>query len=242
MDDILNQLRESLAGLLQEHGLADESVSISAKPLSPGESIGNPEANDYPILKGKERMMQATFRNAGGQAFTDMYGTWSGKISDVVRMNLTNNFRRALFVSSLNAVMRYLGLAERTGHCKDDGPVLCAEECLQMLRGEDPSARIALIGHQPRILEQLSMQFKLDIADMDEDNIGKRIAGVTISGPEKTQQIMEDADILLVTGTTLVNGTIGHFLGRQKKTIFYGVTIAGAARVLGLPRFCPFGV
>ena len=242
LDDIFSRLRKAFARLLDEHGLADAAVSISARPLNPGEAIGNPEADDYPILKGKERMIEATFLGSKGQAFTDMCGEWSGKISEVAHMKLANNFRRSLFVASLNAAMRRFALIEKTVHCKNDGPVRCAKECLRTLSSENPSARIAMIGHQPRILEQLSRQFKLNVADMDEDNIGKQVFGVTIFGPEKTEQIIDDGDILLVTGTTLVNGTIGRFLREEKETIFYGVTIAGAAGILGLRRFCPFGV
>ena len=241
MGKIFKQLREAFAELIDEHGLGDEPVSISARPLSPGEAIGTPEADDYPILKGKERMMEATFQNARGHAFTDMCGEWSGKISEVAQMKLENNFRRALFVASLNAVTRYLGVVEQTVHCRDDAPVRCAEECLKMLSLENPSARIAMIGHQPRILEKLSDRFRLSVTDMDESNIGKQVFGVTIFWPEKTEQMLKEADILLVTGTTLVNGTIEPFRDRKTETIFYGVTIAGAAKLLGLRRFCPFG-
>lgn len=238
----LQHLRDSLAGLIDEHCLGDESVTISARSLRPDEAIGNPEDDDYPILKGKERMLQAAFRDARGQAFSDMRGKWNGKISEVLELKLEDNFRRAIFVASLNALMRHLGLVEKTVHCKDDGPVRCAERCLEMLSLEHPNARIAMIGLQPRILELLTGCFTVGLTDMDKDNIGKEIFGVRILGPEKTEQMIEKADILLVTGTTLVNGTIGQFMDRQKKTIFYGVTIAGAAELLGLQRFCPFGL
>jgi len=242
MEVIFSRLREKLSGILYEYKLAEEMVSVSAQPLTPEEAIGNPEDNDYPILKGKERMMEARFRDARGHAFTDMYGTWNGAISEVVRMDLANNFRRAVFVATMNAVMRHLGLIEKTVHCKDDGPVRCAEECLRMVRNENPSSRIALIGHQPRMLGQLSKHFEISVVDMDKDNIGKRVSGATVFGPERTEEIVDKADLLLVTGTTLVNGTIGRFLERKEKTIFYGVTIAGAAQLLGVRRFCPCGL
>ena len=241
VENIFEELGRALAGLLDEHGLADESVSVSARSLSPGEAIGNPEADDYPILKGKERMMEATFLSAKGHAFTDMCGEWSGKISEIAQMDPVNNFRRALFVASLNAVTRHLGLVDKTVHCKDDGPVRCAEECLKTLTRENRPSKIAMIGHQPRMLEKLSARFKLGVVDLDEDNIGKTVFGITILGPEKAEQMLEDADLLLVTGTTLVNGTIAQFLERRMETIFYGVTIAGATKLLGLRRFCPFG-
>ena len=61
-----------------------------------------------------------------------------------------------------------------------------------------------------------------------------------IEGPEKTDEAMEWADLLLVTGTTIVNGTIDRFL-THKPDLFYGTTIAGAAELMNWPRFCARG-
>lgn len=242
-EDIFRMLKIKFNKLVAEDGLADERVSITARPLTPNEAIGNPEDSDYPILKGKERMMEASLLDAKGQAFTDMCGSWNGKLGDILRMDLTNNFRRAIFIASLNAVLRHLGLIERTVHCRDENPVRCSEECLQMMTRElPPSSRILLIGYQPRMAEQLSKRFKLSIVDLDNDNIGKHVFGATICGPEMTEELIANADVLLVTGTTLVNDTIAQFLGRKVPAIFYGITIAGAAKLLGLQRHCPFGL
>jgi uncharacterized membrane protein YgdD (TMEM256/DUF423 family) len=73
--------------------------------------------------------------------------------------------------------------------------------------------------------------------DLDPDNIGTRKYGVTIGGPKETDAAIKWADLLLVTGTTLVNGTLPDFLV-QKPVIFYGTTIAGAAHLMGWERFC----
>jgi len=72
--------------------------------LTPEEAIGNPESEDFPILKGVERLMQAEFAGSFGQAFTDMYGDFEGTLQDVLAMELNNNYRRAIFVATLNAV------------------------------------------------------------------------------------------------------------------------------------------
>jgi len=49
--------------------------------------------------------------------------------------------------------------------------------------------------------------------------------------------------MVLCTGTTLVNATIEEILALgekyHKRIIFYGVTIAAAAELLGLERICP---
>jgi hypothetical protein len=75
---------------------------------------------------------------------------------------------------------------------------------------------------------------------MDTENIGSRKFKINIEDPNATDEANEWADLLLVTGTTLVNGTIGNFLG-DKPVIFYGTTIAGAAHLMGWERFCAFG-
>jgi FtsP/CotA-like multicopper oxidase with cupredoxin domain len=44
----------------------------------------------------------------------------------------------------------------------------------------------------------------------------------------------------LVTGTTVVNGTIEPILEvAGAKAVFYGISIAGVAELLRLERFCP---
>jgi len=73
---------------------------------------------------------------------------------------------------------------------------------------------------------------------MDPDNLGKEKFGVTIESADHTDDAVDWADLLLVTGTTLANGTISPLLGK-KRIVFYGTTIAGAAHLMGWERFCP---
>ena len=85
------------------------------------------------------------------------------------------------------------------------------------------------------MLEFCSREFPVRAVDLNPENIGKEKYGVLVEDAGlKTQELIEWCDLLLVTGSTLANGTIDHFLGLDKKVIFYGTTIAGAAKVLGL--------
>jgi hypothetical protein len=97
-----------------------------------------------------------------------------------------------------------------------------------------------MIGLQPRMVEALSRAFPLRVTDLDPDNIGKEKTGIHIEGPHKARDNLLWCDVALVTGTTIVNGTVGEFL-IQKPTIFYGVTISGTAKLLGLNHFCAYG-
>ena len=115
-------IKERFSAIIEERNLGSEEVRVIAKTLTPEEAIGNPEDDDYPIQKGKERLVQAEFKGSQGQAFTDMFGNYEGKISQIIEMDLSNNFRRAIFISTVNSVMRHLGMVDKTVHCKDKGP------------------------------------------------------------------------------------------------------------------------
>ena len=70
---------------MHEKQLADELVSVvNARTLSADEAIGAPERSDYPIQKGKEVMVEATFKGFKGQAFTDQPGTFSGSLREIL--------------------------------------------------------------------------------------------------------------------------------------------------------------
>jgi len=237
MIDVYEKLKEAMLEISRDQKLLSEPVRVRARVLTTEEAIGNPEGDDFPLQKGKERLMQAEFQGAMGQAFTDRYGDFEGVLEDVLHMDLENNFRRAVFVSTVNAVLRHLGRIEKTVHCRDKEPTECAAELASYIQKKYGKVKIALVGFQPRMVELLSSHFLLRVLDLDEDNIGTRKFGVTIESPERTEEALDWADLLAVTGTTLVNGTIGNFL-REKPLLFYGTTIAGAAHLMEWERFC----
>jgi hypothetical protein len=233
-------LKEKFRFIVNEHNLSTEEITVTAQTLSPEEAIGNPEEDDYPILKGRERIMEAQIRGSRGQAFTDMFGNYHGTIHEILGMEMKNNFRRALFVSTMNAVMRYLEMVEGTVHCKNRDPQECSKMLVEKIRSEFGKPKIFLVGFQPRMAEAFAQGFPLRITDQDEANIGTQKFGVIIQSPHKAQQNIEWCDLMVVTGSTAVNNTLQEFAGK-KPVIFYGVTVVGAASLLGLNRFCPFG-
>lgn len=240
MTEIFDELKRRLSDLDAVRQLMSEPFRITARPLSVEEAVGNPEEKDFPLQKGKETLMQAEFRGALGQAFTDQYGDFEAALDEILQMPLHNNFRRAVFTAALNALMRHLDATEKTVHCRDQEPRRCAGELLRSFESEYPGARIAQVGFQPRMIEALARRFPMRVLDLDPDNIGTEQFGVPIQGPTDQPAVLEWAEVFLVTGTTLVNGTIGSFLG-SKPVIFYGTTIAGAASLMGWRRFCAEG-
>lgn len=237
MIDVYDEIKEKIYAICKDENLLSQPVRVKTRVLTPEEAIGNPEADDFPLQKGKERLMQAQFFDAAGQAFTDRYGDFEGILEDVLAMNLENNYRRAVFVATLNALLRHINRISGTVHCRDNGPKICAMELVDYLKDRYGLIKIAQIGFQPRMVESLASEFPLRVLDLDPENVGNRKFRIQIEGQEKTEDAIEWADLLLVTGTTLVNNTIGYFL-KKKHLIFYGTTIAGAAHLMGWDRFC----
>lgn len=238
--EFLDSIRSLFATLVYENAWQHRTVGVRVKTLKPEEAIGNPEHQDYPLIKGKERMMEAEFLGSRGQAFTDMYGNFSGTLAEVAAMKPENNYRRAIFLATLNAVARHLGIVERTVHCRDNQPPRCAKELVSYIKENFGYPRVALVGLQPRMAEALAQEFELRVTDMDADNVGTTRFGISIQGPEHTAGNIAWCDLALVTGSTLTNDSFRK-LFTEKPSIFYGVTIAAPAYFLDLTRFCPYG-
>ena len=236
--DFYNDIKERFFNLIKEKELISSKVEVvSARTLTPQEVIGKPERDDFPLLKGKEVMIQADFNGGLGQAFTDMPGNYSGSLQEVLDLPLDNNFNRAVFISTLNAVLRYLNYISKTVHCKDKEPGECAAHLVDYVKERFGNPRIALIGMQPAMVETLAAQFEIRVVDLDPDNVGQRRCGVLIEDAAHTKEILSWADVILATGTTVVNDTLTPLL-IEKPIIFYGVTIAGVAYLKGYEQYC----
>ncbi|MBU1172455.1 MAG: hypothetical protein KKD44_23090 [Proteobacteria bacterium] len=235
---IYNTLKQYLDALISDLGFSDEPIHVRCQALSVEQAIGKPDRDDYPIVKGREVMVEATFRDARGQAFTDDFENRDFTLKELVNLEMDSNRNRACFVAGLNAVMRSLGLCDKTVHCKDQEPKICAGQLKDMI---PPGSKVALIGYQPGFLAALAPFYSTRVIDLDRDNIGKTVSGVTIEAPDRTNQVIADSDMVLVTGSSLVNGTITDFLNLSTPVIFFGVTISGAARILNLKTYCQCG-
>ena len=236
---ILKRFLQEVKKIIAEKSLGNEMVSVSARPLTPEEAIGNPVHNDYPLLKGKERMMQAVFQDTKGHAFSDHTGNFTGSLAQVLNLSMDSNFHRALLVATANAVLRRMSIISKSCHCKDHDPVICASHLVDALSPFSPR-RVGMIGDQPRLLEAVAGNFEVRICDRDPEKIGTIQSGILIEDAEVYRDIKKWADLLLVTGTTLVNNTIDNFTG-DIPVVYYGITITGAAKLLNFNHFCPLG-
>ena len=245
----LEKARAVFRKLVRERGLTHKRVTVSVKPLSPEEAIGRTKRKDYPILKGKERVIEASVLGSKGQVFTDSPSNFSGTLGGVLRLGLRDSRNRALVIAVINAACRAMGVAAGTLHCKDAEPELCAARIAADILLRRGRCRVGLVGFQPAFAARLVRTFgrgNVHILDRNPANIGSVKCGVHIRGGRgDAQALARWADVVLITGTTLVNGTFDSLLRlvrrHDKEFMIYGISIAGSAALLGLPRVCHCG-
>jgi hypothetical protein len=245
---MLEQAREAFMALCSERGV-NRATEVRVRPLMADEAVGTKAGPEFAIKRGKEVVIEATFKNSRGQAFTDCPSRWEGTLTGLLSLDLTNVRNRAVFVAAMNAVLRSLGAAGGTVHCRDDDLARCGEAIAREIEKRFGKKRTCLIGLQPAILKGMAFGFgcgRIGAVDLNPDNIGTWKLGVRIcDGVTELPKLVEACDLGLATGSTLVNGTIDEIMARfaaaKKPLVFYGNTIAGAAALLRLERLCPFG-
>ena len=244
---ILARACDMLRGIARESDLLTAEVSVLAKQLTPEEAIGTPGRRDFPIIVGKERVLEARVFDARGHAFTDSPRELVGVIDDVLALPLDNNGERAIFVATLNATLRHLGRINGTVHCRDEDPEECACEIARLVQERHGQAEVGLIGLNPAIAERLVQTFgpeHMRIQDLNADNVGQQRFGVEVwDGSRRTEELIDASDVVVLTGTTLINGTFDaiyeQIQQRNKPYLVYGVTVAGIAALFDLERVCP---
>ena len=242
---VLQSFKSKFAEIIKANDLLTESVQVIVKPLTAKQAIGTPDRQDFPIQKGKERILEAKFKGDAGQAFTDSFHDYEGTFADLLELDLDDRFNASVFCSAANAALRHLGVVRGTVHCRDKEPTQCSPKLIEYLADKHPETkRIALVGLQPAMCEVLAQHYEVSVLDLDPDNIGGQTAGVEIKdGRKDLAEVVGQNDLVLVTGSTLTNNTIDAVLAAagQRPVVFFGITIAGAAELLGLERFCPLG-
>ncbi|MDD4571384.1 MAG: DUF364 domain-containing protein [Clostridia bacterium] len=237
----LEKARIKLIEIMNENGWANEQINVvSARTLTANEAIGTPERDDYPILKGKEVMIEASFRGSKGQAFTDQPGSRSGSLKEIMELPLNTNLERAVFIATANAMLKALNKIDKTVHCRNEEPKECAKHMVGYIKEKFGNPKIAFIGLQPGMIAELSQYFAMKAVDLDPDNIGKKFNSVIIQDVSHTKEIIDWADIILATGSTSVNDSMEQFIG-DKPVVFFGVTISAIAYLNNLNQYCHCG-
>lgn len=207
-------------------------------------SYFNLPSKEYAIARGEEVMMECVFKSAKAHVFTQLPRDRVMRVDEILRLDLSDIGNRSVFYCALNAVMRYYGLINGTMHCRGNSPLKCAKSLIEYLKSFASDARILLVGYQPAIAEELVRHFNtVYITDMSLRNVGKSIDRVCVLDHTRNNDLIREVDIVLATGSSLLNKTLWDLYETSsrfsKVFILYGVSAAGASKILGIKRYCP---
>ncbi|MCI9974789.1 hypothetical protein JY742_01550 [Clostridioides difficile] len=238
--NIFDTLKDYLLEQVDKYNLDMDMISIVSKSLSAREAIGNTKRKDFPIIIGKEIMLEADFKGSKGQAFTSTPAIFEGSLKEILSLDLhASSHDRSLFIASLNAVMRHLGMTDRTIHCKNNEPEICAKNFPKVIKSKFNNPKVAIIGYQPAIIDNVKDFFETRVLDLNPEFIDTIQYNVKIEdGIRDYEDVISWADIIICTGSTLCNNSIVNFISLNKPVYYYGTTIAGASNILGLKRLC----
>ncbi|MHB8105077.1 MAG: hypothetical protein ACYDG5_06010, partial [Dehalococcoidales bacterium] len=132
--------------LVRDNHLEDAAVRVTIGTLSVKQAIGRPIRQDYPLLQGKEVMIESQSLGSYGQAFTEVPKDFNGSLKDILGLNLNTNDNRAIFIATLNAVVSYLKMVTGTRHCHDEEPEECAQQIARYILNDSGKIKVGLIG------------------------------------------------------------------------------------------------
>jgi uncharacterized protein (DUF4213/DUF364 family) len=146
----------------------------------------------------------------------------------------------------MNAVLRSLGLVDRTVHCRSEDIARCGEQMAADLRRKHGAIRVGVVGYQPGLVAGLAKHFgpeSIPVIDLLEENIGRRVGGVEIwDGLTRAEDLIRASDLVLATGSTVANGTVDGLLRLACKhdtpLLLYGVTAAAVCHLCDVERLC----
>lgn len=243
---VIEEAGKKFRSIISERKLGNEVVQVKVGTLSVKQAIGNPARQDYPLIEGREVMIEACFQGSFGQVFTDRPTDFTGPVDEIMGLDMNINANRALFIATLNAVMSHLGMVTGSRHCHDEEPEECAKQMARHIFEDTGQVKLGMIGLQPAILENMAKTFGADnvrCTDLNPKNVGTLKYGAEIwDGRTDTTRIIDWSDLLLVTSSTIVNNTYDAInemaSSRGKRIINFGVTGAGVSVLLGLERLC----
>ncbi len=246
---LLNSFKE----LLVKRDLLRKSIICRSRL---GKELNLP-SDEYALIRGPEVLIECEINGFKGHAFTPYPLSYKSTLSRLVNdLDLGNIGWRGIFFATLNALLTMLGIIDGGTHCKGKEPELCGVELADyLLRSYGSNVSILHIGYHPGHVKALVSRFRnVYVTDLNKDVIGKVKYGVRIIDGFKNNELIKYVDIILITGSAIVNktiyGIINEVFKEGKVGVIYGVSAKGAYTILkrafkeflNIGYFCPYSV
>ncbi len=175
-----------------------------------------------------------------GEAYTETPLNFEGTLREAIELTPSEGGIDARCLAAINAAMNHLGLCAGEFPATFDERRLYTDAIYSYITEKYGRSNIVLVGYDGYIVKKfIGGDLDFWTMDRDPDNISQdRFKHVIVnSGRYNREACLAWGKVLIVTGSTLTNGTIVQYLDKGKDLLFYGITIAGAATLLGLPWF-----
>ena len=240
----INELYQKiLSGFYELDGakaLLNETVSVK-KSEEPERTL-RPENDPPSTVARPEYGVTATLCGVKGEAYTEDPSDFSGTLQQALEIPPTEKGISAVTIAALNAAVNYLGLASGAFPEGEEARFCYADALCRYVTEHFGRSNIILVGYDGYLVKRF-MDEGLDFwtMDRDPDHISQnRFQHVVVNNAKRNRDSsFVWGKYFIVTGSTLCNGTILHYLDCGKEVLFYGITCAGAATLLHLPWFSP---
>lgn len=212
------------------------SVTVSEEP----ERTLRPENEPLSTVERPEYCVTATLKGFQGEAYTETPEAFEGTLKEALEIAPTEKGISAITVAALNAAVNCLGLAPGCFPEGEQARIDYADALCRYVTEKHGKNNIILVGYDGYLVKRF-VEEGLDFWTMDKDpaNITQnRFHHVVVNNAKRNRESSFIwGKYFIVTGSSLCNGTIVHYLNSGKEILFYGITCAGAATLLSLPWF-----
>ena len=240
IEELYKQILDGFYKLDGAEALLQEPVSVTASKEP--ELTLRPEGEPVSSVARPEFCVTATFQGVKGEAYTEEPSDFSGTLQQALEIPPTGKGISAVTIAALNAAMSYLKKAPGTFPEGEEARAQYADALCRYVLEHHGRENIILVGYDGYLVKRLMDEGLIFwTMDRDPDNITQdRFHHVVVNNAKKNRESsFVWGKYFIVTGSTLCNGTIPDYLNSGKELLFYGITCAGAATLLGLPWFSP---
>ena len=228
IEELYQQILSGFYALEGAKELLDETVSVTG--AKEPEKTLRPENDPPSTVARPEYCVTATLRGVRGEAYTETPEDFRGTLEEALHIPPSEKGISAVTIAALNAAMSCLGLAPGVFPEEEEAHFRYAEKLYRYVIENHGPDNIVLVGYDGYLVKRFVDEgLIIWIMDRDPDHIAKR----------NRESSFVWGKYFIVTGSTLCNGTILHYLNSGKELLFYGITCAGAAKLLNLPWFSP---